>query len=186
MLRLLSVLYTKLFGWKIDGKIPSELKKAVFVVAPHTSNWDFIVGLGVRTRLSMKARFLGKKELFMFPFGYFFRALGGYPVDRSGNKNMVERVVDIFNNHDSFMVAIAPEGTRKKVERLKSGFYHIAHQAGASLILSKIDYSTRTVTFSEPMVPTGNLSEDMKKIITYFSDAIGKNPESDLRSLKTF
>ncbi len=183
MFRLFSLLYLALFGWKIKSNLNPNLKKAVFVVAPHTSNWDFIVGLGVRTKLRMKAKFLGKKELFGFPHGFFFRALGGYPVDRKGSKNLVDKVVDIFNEHESFMVAIAPEGTRKKVDALKSGFYFIAHKAKAVIILTRIDFPSKTVEFSEPFTPTGDYDKDLVFILKYYSNCFGKNPENDLRHL---
>lgn len=183
MFRLFSLFYLKIMGWKINANIPKDLKKAVFLVAPHTSNWDFIVGLGVRTKLKMTAKFLGKKELFAFPFGFFFRALGGYPVDRKGNKNLVDKVVDIFNEHEKFMVAIAPEGTRKKVDSLKSGFYHIAHKAGAKIIFTRLDYPNKTVDFSEPFTPSGNYEGDLQQILSFYGNCFGKNPENDLRHL---
>src|SRR6187402_3414771 len=126
MLRPLYKLIFNLLGWKIVGDFPPELRKYIVAVAPHTSNWDFPLGVMTRSILRMKkARFLGKDSLFKPPFGWFFRSLGGYPVNRSGHHDVVHQVIDIFNSHDDFILALAPEGTRKKVEKLRTGFYFI-------------------------------------------------------------
>ena len=124
---MLRPVYSFLFflaGWTINGGFPPGLKKFIIAVAPHTSNWDFIVGVAARSILRIRqAKFLGKRSLFKSPFGFIFRWLGGYPVDRSKSEDRVAQAVALFNTHDEFILAIAPEGTRKKVERLKTGFY---------------------------------------------------------------
>src|SRR2546430_128791 len=124
MLRSIYLLIFKLIGWRVEGSFPPDLKKYIIAVAPHTSNWDFVIGVMARSILNIqRARFLGKSQLFKAPFGWFFRAIGGHPVDRSSSHDMVHQVATIFNEHNEFILAIAPEGTRKKVTKLKTGFY---------------------------------------------------------------
>ena len=177
-------LYLKIFGWKIAGSPPHHLNKYVIIVGPHTSNLDFVVGVAVRSVTQMKTHFLGKKELFNPPFGFIFRMLGGYPVDRSSNKNMVDEVVKIFNAHEKFSIALAPEGTRSKVEKLRTGFYHIALNANIPLAMASLDFKNREVKFSEPFNLTGDKSRDFEKIFDFFRNVSGKNPELGMSDLK--
>lgn len=173
----------KLFGWKITGRPPLYLDKFVVIVGPHTSNLDFIVGLAVRTVTRMKTKFLGKKELFKPPFGFIFRMLGGYPVDRSTNKNIVEETVKIFNQHEKFSIAMAPEGTRSKVEKLRTGFYHIALQAKVPLIMAGLDYKRKEVSFSEPLELSGDKNQDFSTILEFYRNIEGKRPELGMSHL---
>ncbi|REJ82543.1 MAG: acyltransferase [Bacteroidetes bacterium] len=165
----------KILGWKIEGDVPRDIPKYLIIVAPHTSNWDFFVGLAVRSILKFPSRYLAKKELFIPPFGWIFRKLGGYPVDRSKSTNMVDDVVSIFKKEDSFILAITPEGTRKNVRRWKTGFYHIAVKAGIPIVLSGIDYKLKKVVFSKPMNPCGELEKDAVIIDKFFETFSGKN-----------
>lgn len=163
-------------GWKIRGNYPYHLKKCVIIVAPHTSAWDFLLGLAVRSKLRLgHVRFLGKKELFDGPFGFFFRWLGGIPVDRSSAHNLVEQVVERFQNETSFSLVLSPEGTRKKVDRLKSGFYHIARQAKVPLLMIGFDFGKREVVIAEPF-ETSETDKDFQHIIQFFGPMQGKNP----------
>jgi len=175
--------YMKVFGWKIIGSPPLHLPKYVVIVGPHTSSLDFIVGLAVRQVMQMKTKFLGKKELFRPPFGFIFRMLGGYPVDRSKSKNIVDETVKIFNAHEKFSIAMAPEGTRRKVEKLRTGFYHITLQAKVPLVMASLDYAAKEVAFSEPFDLTGNKEEDFRKIYDFFRNVKGKHPELGMSHL---
>ena len=166
----------KLWGWKVEGKYPISYPKNIVVVVPHTSWVDFPLGILVRSYRKMPTRFLGKKSLFRPPFGALFKWLGGYPVDRTGSANMTEAVVKIFDAHKEFDIAIAPEGTRKKVERLRTGFYWIAKNAGASIILTKFDYEAKSVSFSPPFFTTDDPDADYKYISDYFKGTRGKVP----------
>ncbi|MBK6837618.1 MAG: lysophospholipid acyltransferase family protein [Bacteroidetes bacterium] len=166
--------FTRL-GWKISGDVPRDLKKYIIVVAPHTSNWDFLVGLAVRSIMKFPSNYLGKKELFNPPFGWLFRKLGGYPVDRKGSHNLVDQVVEIFKREEQFIIAIAPEGTRKNVTKWKTGFYHIAVKAGIPIVMAAMDYSLKTVFFSPPFYPSGNMPEDVLFMETFFKDKKGRN-----------
>lgn len=115
----------KISGWQIQGQLPSQAKYIV-IVAPHTSNWDFIIGVLARGALNTRIHFLGKHQLFIPPWGWFFRAIGGSPVDRRKNNNLVDAAVQLFATQPDYKLALAPEGTRSPVTRWKCGFYHIA------------------------------------------------------------
>ncbi len=158
----------RLWGWKFEGQYPYDLKKFVLIVVPHTSSWDFPVGLLARSALRARIKFVGKASLFRPPFGWLFRALGGYPVDRSKRNNFVDAVVDIFNREKEFVLTIAPEGTRQRVEHLKTGFYYIALGAKVPVLMVKFDWANKIVGFSQPFYPTGNLEADMEVITAYF------------------
>ena len=128
-------------GWKILGDRPHDREQYIVVVAPHTSNWDFLIGVMVRSAMAMTdVRYLAKKELFRAPFGWLFRALGGYPVDRSKHSNMTDAVVELFRTIPDFKIAITPEGTRKYVAEWKTGFHRIATKAHVCLL-----YTSRCV-----------------------------------------
>ena len=181
MLRKFYSFYLKQAGWKIEGTFDPDMPKFIAIVAPHTSNFDFPLGLMVRSVMNMKeTKYLGKSQLFKFPYGYFFRKMGGYPVERGKNNNWVESAVSIFNEHDQFSISLAPEGTRGKVDRLKTGFYHIAKQANIPIQMIGFDYGRKRVVFAEPFYPTDDIKADFKKIITFFSGMLGKNPELGL------
>ena len=160
-------------GWKTIGELPDNEKKLIIIVAPHTSNWDFIMGVIIRGAMGFKANFLGKKSLFKKPFGFIFTGLGGIPVDRSVKQNMVDQVVDIVNRRKSFKLAIAPEGTRGKVKKWRTGFYYIALKANIPIIMCQLDYEHREARFLDPFHPTGNIEQDLHYIQTQFQDVKG-------------
>lgn len=110
-------------GWKIVGIENAEVKKCILMVMPHTSNHDFYIGLFTRGISGLEMNWVGKKELFKFPFGYYFKSVGGEPLDRSGGLNKVDSIAAIFERKEIFRLAVAPEGTRKKVKENKTGFY---------------------------------------------------------------
>lgn len=177
-------LFLQLQGWKIRSEFPYHLKKCVIAVGPHTSAWDFVVGLAVRSKLKLyHLNFLGKAELFKGRFGFFFRKMGGFPVDRFSNNNVVDQVAEQFQIRDQFVLALSPEGTRKKVDKLRTGFYHIALKAGVPIVLAGLDFGRKEISFSEPFLPSGNMEEDFKKIIHFFADKEGKIPEYGLKHL---
>lgn len=178
-------IYWKLSGWKQTGEFPLHIKKMIIIVAPHTSWKDIIVGFMARTQLKIyKAKFLGKKELFDGMFGWLFKILGGVPVDRFSKHGMVEQVVDMINKNDEFILAMSPEGTRKKVDKLRTGFYHIAKQAKVPIQMVGFDFSKKEIIVGEPFHPTDNEAADMKHIINFFATIKGANPESGMQDLK--
>jgi 1-acyl-sn-glycerol-3-phosphate acyltransferase len=186
MFRWLAKCILTLLGWNPQplGAFPVREKKYVVIVAPHTSNWDFVIGVLYRSVLRLEsARYLGKKELFEPPFGFIFRWLGGTPVDRFSNQNMVDQVVKIFNEKDEFALALSPEGTRKRVERLRTGFYNIARKADVPIVMVALDFEHKQVIFAEPFKPTGNQAQDFEKILAFFRPIKGKVPENGLAHL---
>lgn len=174
----------KLGGWKVIGEAP-KIKKYVLVAAPHTSNWDFVYGLCAWNLYNMKPRYLIKKEFFYFPLNILFNATGGLPVDRSKNNKLTDTIVEMFHEKDELIALVPPEGTRKKVDRWKTGFYYLAIKAQVPLVLGKLDYKTKTATLSEPFTPTGDIEADYAKIKEFYRGAHGKNPEGfDLEAIK--
>jgi 1-acyl-sn-glycerol-3-phosphate acyltransferase len=162
-----------LSGWKVKSEIPEGLKKYIIAVAPHTSNHDFLVGLMARGALGLKASFLGKASLFRFPFGILFKYMGGIPVDRSQSHHTVDQIAKIAVERDRFILAIAPEGTRKKVDKWRSGFYFIAHKAGIPIVFAQLDWAHHHVNFLKPFYPSGDLIVDMPLMKSFFSGVQG-------------
>ena len=165
-------------GWRTEGNFPYTLKQSVIIAGPHTHSVDFFLGLAVRKKMHFEfIRFLGKKELFVPPFSWILHYLGCYPVDRSKNNNFVEQVVKIFNEKETFHLALSPEGTRKKVYKLRSGFYHIAKKANVPVVMVALDFFNRTVVFTEPFYLSDDERADKRKIIDFFKDFKGFVPE---------
>lgn len=157
----------------------------VIIVAPHTSWKDILVGFAARDQLKIpNAKFLGKKELFDGPFGWLFKRLGGTPVDRFSKQGAVEQVVELFNKHDEFILALSPEGTRKRVDKLRTGFYHIAKQANVPIQMIGLDFSTREIIIGEPFYTSDDEAKDFKCIIDFFAPIKGARPEQGLGHLK--
>lgn len=169
--------FTKIMGWKMEGAFDPDLKKSVIIVVPHTSWFDFIIGLFARRLSGIRINYLGKKELFTWPFSYYFKWTGGTPLDRTPGQNKVEAIAQLFNDRKEFRLALAPEGTRKKVEKWRSGFYYIALEAKVPIITVAFDYGTKTVKIGAPMYPTGDIETDLKKLRTFFDGVVGKIPE---------
>ena len=183
-MRLLSKFILKLMGWRSVGTFPNNLKKYVVIVAPHTSGWDFVIGLLFRKALRLeRAKYLGKHQLFKPPFGFFFRWLGGYPVNRTSSHNLVDQVVKIFNEHDEFALALSPEGTRQRVDKLKTGFYNIARKANVPIIMVAFDYAHKQALISPPFATTEDQQADMENILTFFRPIEGKFPANGLMHL---
>ena len=170
------ILY-KIWGWKIEGNFPKDTPKYIAIGAPHTSNWDFILGLLSRSILGADIKFIAKKSLFLFPYGWLFRLLGGYPIDRKKNRNYVDAMIDLFNSKEHFAVAITPEGTRNRVDQFKSGFYYIAKGANIPIVITIFDASNKVFKILPPLPLSGNFEQDMEKITQYFRGIKGINPE---------
>ena len=163
-------------GWNVDGEIPN-VRKLVIIAAPHTSNWDFVVGLAAKLALGLDVKFLGKDTLFRFPLGVLMRALGGTPVDRSSSHDVVNTVVNEFARSDRMLLALAPEGTRKRVERWRTGFYHIAHGAGVPILPVALNFGERAVQIGAPFSTTGDVDADLRVLQLRFAGVRGKNPK---------
>ncbi len=177
MRRLAKFIYFKLLGWKVVGNVSFSkdlVKKAVIIAAPHTSWHDFYIGLLLRKITNVKTNFVGKKELFKWPFGYYFRAVGGKPLDRTSGQNKVEAIAQLFKGEDEFRLTLAPEGTRKKVDKWKTGFYFIAKAAEVPIIMFTLDYKNKQNKVSEPFYPTDDLVADFKFMKSFYNGVSGK------------
>ena len=165
------IIFLRLMGWKIEGDLPS-LNKFVLAVVPHTRNTDFIIGVLTRAVVDQKISYVGKKELFNPLTGWFFRALGGTPINRNSTENKVSSIAKIFKEKEVFRMAIAPEGTRKKVDKWKTGFYYIAMEAEVPILLVNFNYALKQVGFLKLFYPTGNIEKDFKEMESYFNEAM--------------
>lgn len=171
-------------GWRVEGKLP-DLSKYVLIGAPHTSNWDFLLFLGVIFSLKANVRFMGKAEIFRSPVGWFFRYCGGVPVERKKSTGLVEQMVNTCNNSERFILTIAPEGTRHHVQEWKHGFYHIAKGAGIPIVMAVVDGKHKTVHIGQVFHPTENMEADMKTIKEIFSGIVGINPRKKYITLQS-
>jgi 1-acyl-sn-glycerol-3-phosphate acyltransferase len=167
-------IFCTIFGWKVVGNIDDNLKKCIIIAVPHTSWWDFFLGIFSRAILKKEINYVAKKELFVFPFGYFFKWTGGTPLNRQQKENKVDTIARIFESKEVFRLAIAPEGTRKKVSEWKTGFYFIAIKANVPIIPVAFDYQNKEVVYNKPFYPSGNIEEDIKKLHSYFKGIKGK------------
>jgi 1-acyl-sn-glycerol-3-phosphate acyltransferase len=163
-------------GWRIEGTIP-DVPKAVLVVAPHTSNWDFLTGLWVKLGLRFGVRFVGKHTLFRGPVGIFRRWLGGVPVNRSAALGFVREASRAVREAERMILVIAPEGTRKPAP-WKSGFYRIAIDAGVPILLAGFDYSRRVVWFGPQLEPTGDYEKDLAFIRSHYDARMARVPRN--------
>lgn len=162
-------------GWKIEGTFDRNIKKCVAMVLPHTSWHDFYLGVFTRGITGVEINWVGKKELFRFPFGAYFRWMGGTPLDRKGSRNKVDTIASIFDDYTEFRLGIAPEGTRKKVSELKSGFYYIAVKANVPIVPVAFDFGAKSIKIGKPFNPTNNYENDLKILLNHFNGVIGKN-----------
>ena len=177
---LAKFIYYKVLGWKVVGNTnfsQDTVKKAVIIAFPHTSWHDFYMGILLRKVAKIKTNFVGKKELFMWPFGYYFRAVGGKSLDRTSGQNKVEAIAKLFNEEEEFRLTLAPEGTRKKVEKWKTGFYYIAKAAKVPIIMFTLDFKNKQNKISEPFYPTDNVEADFKFMKSFFKGVEGKVKE---------
>jgi 1-acyl-sn-glycerol-3-phosphate acyltransferase len=172
----------RLAGWKITHYLPDEIKQCVIVVAPHTSNWDFVFGMGAIKYMKIFPRFAIKKEWIRFPFKKLMINWGALPIDR-GQKNTlgekkgtVDAMADLFRTHAVLRLIITPEGTRKRVEKWKTGFYHVAQKAKVPIALGFMNYETKECGIDKIIYPTGDFKKDMKEIMDFYKDMKGKNP----------
>ena len=173
----------KLGGWIVNVGLP-DFDKCVICVAPHTSNWDFIICELAYTSLGRKAGFLMKKDWFFFPLGYFFRAIGGVPVDRSRRTDLVEQIVEQFNASEKMTIAITPEATRKANPNWKTGFYRIAMGAGVPIVLAYLDFDKREVGIERVFNPTGDVEADMEEIKRYYMKFAAKYKDKFVTGLE--
>lgn len=170
------LLYSRM-GWKKEVTVDHP-EKFIICLAPHTSNWDFVIGQLYMRAEGFHINFLMKKEWFFWPLGVFFKHIGGIPVWRSKHTSMTDNLAETARKRDSFKLCITPEGTRKPVEDWKKGFYFIALKAGIPVLLYGVDYDRKLIQCTKKIIPSGNLDADMREIKLYFKDFKGKKPEN--------
>jgi len=170
------ILFNKM-KWTIEVNQPHP-DKFIICLAPHTSNWDFLIGQLYNTAQGMKSNFLMKKEWFFWPLGPIFKRLGGIPVYRKKHTSMTDAMAETARQVKRFRLCITPEGTRSRVEEWKRGFYFIALKANLPILLYGLDYKKKRIQCTKTIIPSGNLEEDMRQIKLYFKDFKGKKPEN--------
>ncbi len=164
-------------GWEIKNDIPDSIKKAVIIVAPHTSLWDTVIGKLGFWHMEVDSKILIKKEAFKWPYGPILKKLGGIPVNRNKSERLTETVARMFAEKDSLFITIAPEGTRKLVKEWKRGFYYIALEAQVPIILGVLDFKNKQGGMKELYYPTGDFQKDILEIQVFYRDFKGRNPE---------
>ena len=168
--------YLKMRGFTFVGQVPEGVKKSIVIEAPHTCMEDFIIGRCFFWMEGRDAKFLIKKEFFRFGLGWFLRKIGGIPVDRSRGNNMVVKTAAIFHQYDELNIVITPEGTRKRVEKWKRGFYYIAEMAQVPVVLGFIDYKTKRCGYGPSFLPSGDFDKDWPILENFYRGMQGKTP----------
>ena len=174
----------KWLGWKIIGDLPPGIDKAVLVMAPHTSNWDFFYGMTTVLIKQVPAKFAIKKEVMFFPLGPILKWIGGIPIDRKRQGKQVSQLAmmtQLLQEHEKLVLIIAPEGTRSYVPRWKTGFYRIAMQAQVPIVLGYLDYAKKHAGIGPAFYPTGNMEQDIEEIQAFYRDKAGKYPARGVR-----
>ncbi len=165
------------WGWSVEGPLPYDVPKCVVVVYPHTSNWDFPVGILFRPTFGVSIDFVAKHTLFRGPLGWLMRKLGGQPVVRTGNTKFVDAVAEVFRQNETLRLCVTPEGTRSRTESLKSGFHHIARAAGVPIVWCAFHWDTKTMRWSAPFYPTEDYLFTLRTFHDFFRGTVGYHPE---------
>jgi 1-acyl-sn-glycerol-3-phosphate acyltransferase len=179
--RIWARLFLGALGWRKEGELPN-VPKFVMIAAPHTSNWDMPIMLALGFLLHAKLFWMTKESVFRGPFGVFLKWLGGIPIDRSKANGVVGQCIEMFGKHDKLVLAVPPEGTRKKVRAWKTGFYHIAVGANVPIALGYLDYGRRRGGVNRLFQPTGNYDTDIVEIQAFYANITPKYPELTTRA----
>ena len=166
-----------LLGWKVVGQLPNK-PKFVAAVAPHTSNWDFVVAIAAVLAMNLRIRFMGKKNIFVWPFTMVLKSWGGIAIDRQAKQGVVDQMVKQFQQSEQLVLGISPEGTRKKTSQWKSGFLHIAYQANVPVVPISLDFSKKELRFHQEVEISSNIERELVKFKAIFSDICAKNPQA--------
>ncbi|MBA2320831.1 MAG: lysophospholipid acyltransferase family protein [Deltaproteobacteria bacterium] len=175
----LARLWMAAFRWDVEGDVPQGISKAVLIAAPHTSNWDLPHMIAAALIFRVHISWMGKHTLFRWPFGAFMRWLGGMPIDRRSPQGMVGQMAQRFRDTDRMVLAVPPSGTRKKSTHWRTGFYHIAREAGVPVVCAYLDYSRRRAGLGHLFVPTGDLVADTASLKAFYADKRGKHPDNE-------
>lgn len=176
-MRLIANIILRLFGWKMQGSIPADVRKAIVIMAPHTSMWDFVFGFLGFMSLGYRSRYLIKREMFFFPLGLLLNLLGGIPVNRQSAAKLVIQVSDLISTHDEIILTITPEGTRNLVKNWKKGYYFIAQHSNIPIYFGFLDYKKKLGGIGPGLKPSGDYNEDLKVIEDFYIDINARHPE---------
>lgn len=177
-MKRISAFVLKLFGWKLNYDLPAGVERGVLVSAPHTSNWDFVIGRLAMWAYGIDVKILIKKELFFFPLGFLLKVMGGIPVDRKGgSRNVTGQIADMFAKQEKLCVMFTPEGTRSYNPNWKKGFYYLAEKSQVPIFLGYVDYERKIGGIAMKFIPTGDVKKDIEEIKTFYKDYKGKYPE---------
>ena len=171
------ILLFKLNGWKIVGTVPPEIKKAVVIAAPHTSNWDFVYAMAIFRMSKLNVRYLIKKEMNFFPLSILLKNTGAIPVERNKKQNLTDQIIEKFNQSEELLVTVPAEGTRKRVEKWKSGFYYVAKGANVPILPGFLDYKNKEAGFGIPIYLSDDKTMDMENLKTFYKTKSAKYPE---------
>ncbi len=174
-IRWLGKLLMKTTGWKTIGNFPTD-QRVVMVAGPHTSNWDFVLAMSLILSLDVNIHWVGKHSIFKRGFRRLLRKMGGIPVNRANPEALKNEIHNITERFKGFIIAISPEGTRKKVDRLKSGFLRIANETNSKIMMVGVDFSKKTIELGDFYSPSGDVEKDLKFIKEYFANFTGKHP----------
>jgi 1-acyl-sn-glycerol-3-phosphate acyltransferase len=177
MLSAISRWILSTLGWTIQANLP-DTRKYVVIAAPHTSNWDFPLGILAAKAINLEPHWMGKHTLFRWPYGWFFRAIGGTPIQRGKGQNYIQQMVDLFARSERLVLALAPEGTRSKTDHWKTGFHYIARAARVPIALAYLDFGHKMVGIEEWFEPGKDIEADFERIRAFYQNRIGKNPEN--------
>lgn len=185
IMRAISRLILRMFGWKLDEGLPSH-QRYVLIGYPHTSNWDFVLGMLARWAMDMPLNWVAKESMFWGPLRPVFIAMGGVPLNREKTTGFIAKNIELFNQRENFVLGIMPEGTRSKTDHWKSGFYYIADGANVNIVLAYLDYKNKILGVGEVIEPSGDIDADFERIKAFYADKSGRFPEkqSDMRLLK--
>ena len=176
VVRWLGKFLMKISGWKTTGHLPRD-QRVVLIAGPHTSNWDFVLAMSLILSLDVRIHWVGKHSIFKKGFRRLLKKMGGIPVNRLNPQALKTEIYNITERYRGFIIAISPEGTRKKVERLKSGFLRIANETNSRILMVGVDFSNKTIDFGDFFSPSGDMDKDLKFIKDYFGNFTGKHPE---------
>ncbi|MEM7115523.1 MAG: lysophospholipid acyltransferase family protein [Chloroflexota bacterium] len=165
-----------LWGWKFDGNLPHDVSRVVVIGVPHTSNWDFVIAMIAIFAIDIQLTLMGKHTLFVWPFRRLLHWMGVIPANRNAANGMVGEAIRQFEQRQQFVLGIAPEGTRSKVKKWRTGFYHIAQGADVPIVPVGLDFGNKRIKFGEAVWTTGNMEADMARIKAFYADVVGKRP----------
>lgn len=178
MLSRLSMWILNTLGWTVHVDLPDS-KKFVAIAAPHTSNWDFLLGIIAAKAVKVKVCWMGKHTMFRWPFGWFFRAIGGTPIHREQGRNHIQQLTDLFNRSEQLVLALAPEGTRSRTDHWKTGFHYIARAAKVPIAMGYLDFGHKQVGIGGSFYPGEDIEADFELIRRFYANRHGKNPENE-------